>query len=103
MVFKRTSLLYALLFLTTLSFAQKGLLLKDFASVSIYKTPTTAVTKAKFPTIYQTTFRILETEDEHFYSNDLFGYHWTLNGLGLSNTILKKLYYENAKKIRNYE
>jgi len=49
--------------------------------------------------MYQTTFRILETEDEHFYEKDLFSYHWALNGLGLSDVVLKKLYNENAKKI----
>jgi predicted TIM-barrel fold metal-dependent hydrolase len=49
--------------------------------------------------MYQTTFRILETEDEHFYEHDLFGYHWALNGLGLSDAILKKIYGDNAKKI----
>lgn len=49
--------------------------------------------------MYQTTFRILETLDEHFYEHDLFGYHWALNGLGLDDAILKKIYSENAKKI----
>jgi hypothetical protein len=53
--------------------------------------------------MYETTFRILETEDEHFYTKDLFSYHWPLHGLGLPNAILKKLYFENAIKIRNYE
>ncbi|MBD1261425.1 amidohydrolase family protein [Maribacter polysiphoniae] len=53
--------------------------------------------------MYELTFRILETEDEHFYAKELFGYHWSLYGLGLSDTVLKKIYYENAKKIRNYE
>ena len=53
------------------------------------------------PSMYETTFRILETEDEHFYEKELFNYHWPLNGLGLGDTILKKLYYENAKKILN--
>jgi predicted TIM-barrel fold metal-dependent hydrolase len=53
--------------------------------------------------MYETTFRILETEDEHFYTKDLFSYHWPLHGLGLPTAILKKLYFENAKKIRNYE
>jgi len=51
------------------------------------------------PSMYETTFRILETEDEHFYDKELFSYHWALHGLGLTDTILKKLYYENAKKI----
>ena len=49
--------------------------------------------------MYETTFRILETQDEHFYEKDLFSYHWALNGLGLSDAVLKKLYSENAKKI----
>jgi len=51
------------------------------------------------PNMYETTFRILETEDEHFYKKEYFSYHWPLHGLGLSDTILKKLYYENAIKI----
>jgi predicted TIM-barrel fold metal-dependent hydrolase len=51
--------------------------------------------------MYRLTFRILETNDEHFYDNGLFGYHWALNGFGLSKDILKKLYHENAVKILN--
>jgi predicted TIM-barrel fold metal-dependent hydrolase len=51
--------------------------------------------------MYKITFRILETEDEHFYKKSQFGYHWALNGLGLGNAILKKLYHKNAKKILN--
>ncbi len=51
------------------------------------------------PSMYTTTFRILETEDEHFYNKDLFSYHWPLNGFGLSNNVLKKIYYENARQI----
>lgn len=49
--------------------------------------------------MYATTFRILETDDEHFYVKDLFSYHWPLNGLDLDDVVLKKLYYQNAKKI----
>jgi predicted TIM-barrel fold metal-dependent hydrolase len=49
--------------------------------------------------MYRTTFRILETADEHFYKQDLFNYHWPLYGLYLSDTTLKKLYSENAKHI----
>ncbi|MER3373080.1 MAG: amidohydrolase family protein [Allomuricauda sp.] len=49
--------------------------------------------------MYETTFRILETADEHFYEHDLFGYHWALNGLDLDDQILKKVYSENARKI----
>ena len=51
------------------------------------------------PAMYTTTFRILESNDEHFYEIDLFGYHWPLYGFGLRNDVLKKIYYENAKKI----
>ncbi len=49
--------------------------------------------------MYETTFRILESGDEHFYENDLFGYHWPLYGLSLSNEVLSKIYYGNATKI----
>jgi uncharacterized protein len=49
--------------------------------------------------MYQTTFRILETEDEHFYETDLFNYHWSCNGFDLEKNILCKLYYKNALKI----
>jgi len=48
--------------------------------------------------MYQDTFRILETEDEHFYSG-LFTYHWPLHGFGLSSTVLKKVYRDNAQKL----
>jgi len=49
--------------------------------------------------MYEITFRILETADEHFYEIEQFNYHWPLNGFNLSDDTLKKLYYENAKKI----
>lgn len=51
------------------------------------------------PSMYETTFRILETEDEHFYDWGLFSYHWPLNGLNLSDTTLKKIYNGNSKNI----
>ena len=53
--------------------------------------------------IYEVTFRVLETLDEHFYETEMFGYHWAMNGFGLSDEILKKLYMSNALKIRRYE
>jgi uncharacterized protein len=53
--------------------------------------------------IYQVTFRVLETLDEHFYETELFGYHWAMNGFGLNDSILKKLYKSNAIKIQLYE
>ena len=49
--------------------------------------------------MYRITFRILESEDEHFYETGQFGYHWALNGFGLDEKILKKVYRDNALKI----
>jgi len=49
--------------------------------------------------MYLTTFRILETEDEHFYDWDLFSYHWPLHGLGLDDNVLRKVYSGNAEEI----
>jgi predicted TIM-barrel fold metal-dependent hydrolase len=49
--------------------------------------------------IYRLTFRILESEDEHFYAWDTFGYHWPLYGFGLEDGILRKVYRDNALKI----
>jgi uncharacterized protein len=49
--------------------------------------------------MYRTTFRILETEDEHFYDHSLFSYHWSLNGFGLPDTVLRKLYRDNAIRV----
>ena len=49
--------------------------------------------------MYRTTFRILETEDEHFYDWKLFSYHWPLHGIGLKDKVLKKVYADNAAKI----
>jgi hypothetical protein len=51
--------------------------------------------------MYATTFRILQSSDEHFYETDLFGYHWPLYGFGLSDPVLKKIYAGNALKILN--
>jgi predicted TIM-barrel fold metal-dependent hydrolase len=49
--------------------------------------------------MYETTFRILESEDEHFYEIDLFEYHWPLYGFGLSDKALRKIYRDNARKV----
>ena len=49
--------------------------------------------------MYTTTFRILETADEHFYKQQMFNYHWPLYGLSLGDKILKKIYRDNARKI----
>jgi predicted TIM-barrel fold metal-dependent hydrolase len=49
--------------------------------------------------MYRITFRILESLDEHFYESEQFGYHWSLNGFGLSGEILKQLYHDNASTL----
>ncbi len=49
--------------------------------------------------MYRITFRILESLDEHFYEVEQFSYHWSLNGLGLSDAILKQVYHDNAAKL----
>lgn len=51
--------------------------------------------------MYRLVFRILETEDEHFYDHSRFSYHWALNGYGLSDSALEKVYRANAMKILN--
>lgn len=51
------------------------------------------------PKMYQTTFRILESQDEHFYEFGLLNYHWPLNGFGLDEETLRKVYRDNALKI----
>ncbi len=49
--------------------------------------------------MYRITFRILESQDEHFYETDQFSYHWPLYGLGLNDDILKNVYNGTAAKI----
>ncbi len=49
--------------------------------------------------MYQTTFRILESADDHFYNHHMFSYHWALYGLNLNDETLRKIYSENGKKI----
>jgi len=52
--------------------------------------------------MFATTFRILESLDEHFYEHDFyftFNYHWPMSGFGLPDDILKKVYSENARAI----
>jgi predicted TIM-barrel fold metal-dependent hydrolase len=49
--------------------------------------------------MYRITFRILESQDEHFYQTEQFGYHWPLYGLGLSDNVLERVYHENAARL----
>ena len=49
--------------------------------------------------MFSTTFRIMESLDEHFYEQDLyfnFNYHWPMHGFGLTDDILKKVYRDAA-------
>lgn len=45
---------------------------------------------------YPVTFRILESDDEHFYEHRQFHYHWPLHGFHLSDTTLKNIYSGSA-------
>lgn len=49
--------------------------------------------------IFSTTFRVMESLDEHFYEQDLFfnfNYHWPMHGFGLPDDVLKKVYRDTA-------
>lgn len=49
--------------------------------------------------MFSTTFRVMESADEHFYEQDLyfnFNYHWPMHGFGLPDDVLKKVYRETA-------
>jgi predicted TIM-barrel fold metal-dependent hydrolase len=46
--------------------------------------------------MFSASFRLLETEDEHFYDTALHTYHWSLYGAGLPDNVLRKLYRDNA-------
>lgn len=47
----------------------------------------------------RSTFRTLETLDEHYYYEDYLDYMWPLYGLGIPDAVLKKIYHENALRI----
>ncbi|WKN33752.1 amidohydrolase family protein [Porifericola rhodea] len=49
--------------------------------------------------MYKTTFRILESEDEHFYDHSISSYHWAMHGFGLSEEVLKQVYQANAQML----
>lgn len=51
------------------------------------------------PEEYFTYFRVLETEDEYFPYYKKYHAYWKMYGLGLPDSILKKLYYKNALRI----
>ena len=51
------------------------------------------------PDEYSTYFRVLETTDEYFPYHKKYHAFWRMYGLGLSDAILKKVYYKNALRI----
>lgn len=53
--------------------------------------------------MYRTTFRILETADEHFYDRNISSYHWPMHGYDLSKEVLEKIYRTNALEILNLQ
>ena len=48
---------------------------------------------------FWTYFRVLETEDEYFPYYKKYHAFWRMYGLGLSDEVLKKVYYKNALRI----
>lgn len=48
------------------------------------------------PEEFYTYFRVLETEDEYFPYYKKYHAFWRMYGLGLSDEVLKKVYYKNA-------
>jgi len=55
------------------------------------------------PAMYELYFRTLETADEHYYAVDMLNYHWPLYGFHLDDTVLAKLYHDNAFKLLNHK
>jgi predicted TIM-barrel fold metal-dependent hydrolase len=51
------------------------------------------------PSEYPYFWRVFETNDEYFDYYRGYHAHWKLYGMGLSDAVLKKLYYQNALRI----
>lgn len=51
------------------------------------------------PSEYATYFRVLESTDEYFPYHKKYHAFWAMYGMGLSDEILKKIYYKNALRI----
>lgn len=51
------------------------------------------------PAEYSTYFRVLETEDEYFPYHKKYHAFWRMYGMGLPDSILKKVYYKNALRV----
>ena len=48
---------------------------------------------------YYTYFRVLETDDEYFDYYRKYHAHWKMYGLALPDSVLRKVYYENALNV----
>src|SRR5690606_36058482 len=51
------------------------------------------------PSEYATYFRVLETEDEYFPYHKKYHAFWRMYGMGLPDSVLKKIYYKNALRV----
>ncbi|MBL0884412.1 MAG: amidohydrolase family protein, partial [Chitinophagaceae bacterium] len=51
------------------------------------------------PEEYATYFRVLETTDEYFPYHKKYHAFWRMYGMGLSDDVLKKVYYKNALRL----
>ncbi|MFY0598764.1 MAG: amidohydrolase [Cyclobacteriaceae bacterium] len=51
------------------------------------------------PEEFYTYFRVLETEDEYFPYYKKYHAYWRMYGLGLSDDVLRKVYYKNALRV----
>ena len=51
------------------------------------------------PEEYNTYFRVLESKDEYFPYHKKYHAFWAMYGMGLSDEILRKVYYKNALKL----
>jgi uncharacterized protein len=49
--------------------------------------------------MYRVTFRLLETEDEHFYPAYFSKYHWPMHAFALPDDVLKGIYRDNALRL----
>jgi uncharacterized protein len=50
-------------------------------------------------TIYEMSFRLLESADDHIYDHAFSKFHWPLYGLNLPDQVLKKLYRDNFLRV----
>jgi predicted TIM-barrel fold metal-dependent hydrolase len=51
------------------------------------------------PEMYRVTFRLLESDDEHFYPAYFRKYHWPMHAWNLEPRVLKRIYRDNARTV----